>query len=342
MFMQAYEQVQEMDVSTFRPPAVLVGSGDHLSFEIQFRGEHVVGETGPYRQFFTDVSTELKLVRKDEKGEGNENDGSDADDAKEDESKSRGSDQVFLDLLIASRNMQTSAARGKENFTINPLLTSQRDLSYFMFLGVLMGVCIRTNPVISVNLPTIFWKQLTGQRFNQDDLATYDDSILAQLSQLLACKSKEKFDELFEEYHFTTVLSDGKSQVELVPGGADKELTFENRYEYARKLLHVRMNEFKRQADAIKKGICQIVPEALLNMVSHAELEEWVYGKKHIDVDLLQRNTGYEGVYKEPGNKVVEWFWRALREMSQEERRQFILFCYAQPTIPANDEEFRR
>lgn len=238
--------------------------------------------------------------------------------------------------------MQTSARRGKENFTINPLLTSQRDLSYFNFLGVLMGVCIRTNPVISVNLPTIFWKELTGQRFNHDDLATYDDSILAQLSQLLACKTKEEFDELFEEFSFTTVLSDGKSRVELVVGGEDKELTFENRIDYARKLLYVRMNEFKKQAHAIKKGICQIVPEALLNMVSHAELEEWVYGKKHIDVDLLQRNAGYEGAYKETGNKVVEWFWRALREMSQEERRQFILFCYAQPTIPANDEEFRR
>lgn len=138
------------------------------------------------------------------------------------------------------------------------------------------------------------------------------------------------------------MLSDGKSRVELVAGGEDKELTFENRLEYARKKLYVRMNEFKRQAHAIKKGMCQIVPEALLNMVSHAELEEWVYGKKHIDVDLLRRNTGYEGAYKEPGNKVVEWFWRALREMSQDERRQFILFCYAQPTIPANDEEFRR
>lgn len=170
-----------MDVSTFRPPAFLVGSEEHLSFEIQFRGEHVVGETGPYRQFFTDVSAELKLVRKDEKGEGDENDREEeAEGAKEDEEgKPQGGDQVFLDLLIASRNMQTGARRGKENFTINPLLTSQRDLSYFNFLGVLMGVCIRTNPVISVNLPTIFWKELTGQRFNHDDLATFDDSILA-------------------------------------------------------------------------------------------------------------------------------------------------------------------
>jgi E3 ubiquitin-protein ligase HECTD3 len=51
------------------------------------------------------------------------------------------------------------------------------------------------------------------------------------------------------------VLSDGKSQTELVPGGENKDLTFENRVEYARKLLYVRMNEFRKQADAVKKGI---------------------------------------------------------------------------------------
>jgi hypothetical protein len=51
------------------------------------------------------------------------------------------------------------------------------------------------------------------------------------------------------------------------------------------------------------------VPEALLNMVSHAELEEWVYGKKHIDVDLLRRNTVYEGEFKEPDCQIVKWFW---------------------------------
>jgi hypothetical protein len=31
-----------------------------MSFEIVFKGEHVVGEGGPYRQFFSDISSELQ------------------------------------------------------------------------------------------------------------------------------------------------------------------------------------------------------------------------------------------------------------------------------------------
>jgi hypothetical protein len=75
-------------------------------------------------------------------------------------------------------------------------------------------------------------------------------------------------------------------------------------------------------------------------MVGHLELEEWVYGKKTIDVDLLRRHT--ESKSFEDGGEIITWFWEVLEEMSQEERRKFIRFCYAQATIPANDAEFSR
>jgi E3 ubiquitin-protein ligase HUWE1 len=77
-------------------------------------------------------------------------------------------------------------------------------------------------------------------------------------------------------------------------------------------------------------------------MVSYKEIEEFVYGSKYIDVDLLRRNTKYADAYKDQSMPQIEWFWKLLRSMSQEQRREFIRFCYAQPTIPPNDAEFRR
>ena len=35
------------------------GSAPHLSIEVFFKGEDVVGMGGPYRQFFSDVALEL-------------------------------------------------------------------------------------------------------------------------------------------------------------------------------------------------------------------------------------------------------------------------------------------
>lgn len=76
-------------------------------------------------------------------------------------------------------------------------------------------------------------------------------------------------------------------------------------------------------------------------MVSYQELEEWIFGKKYIDHELLARNTVYAGDLS-ANDECVQWFWEILAEMPQEQRRMFIQFCYAQSTIPPNDEEFAR
>lgn len=54
--------------------------------------------------------------------------------------------------------MLGNSERGKDNFALNPRKVSSRDLSLFNFLGVLMGVCIRTNTNLAINLPSLVWK----------------------------------------------------------------------------------------------------------------------------------------------------------------------------------------
>ena len=49
-------------------------------------------------------------------------------------------------------------------------------------------------------------------------------------------------------------------------------------------------------------------------MVGHLELEEWVYGKKTIDIELLKRHTDSKAF---PENSdAITWFWEILEEMS--------------------------
>lgn len=74
------------------------------------------------------------------------------------------------------------------------------------------------------------------------------------------------------------------------------------------------MKECDQQCSAIKRGICQVCPEALLNMVSYQEIEEWVCGRKFIDIDLLRRHTEYAGI--DENSEVVGWFWEILHEMA--------------------------
>lgn len=145
---------------------------------------------------------------------------------------------------------------------------------------------------------------------------------------MLTSPNQDDFENRFGDRSFTTNLSDGSS-IALEEGGADRALTFTNRTEYARKTLYARMKECELQCDAIKRGICQIIPEALLNMVSYQELEEWIYGKKTIDVELLKRHAEYAQGSGGSESAEIVWFWEILREMNQEDRRKFIRFCFA-------------
>ncbi len=56
----AMQQLRHVDRALLRqkkPP----GTEPHFSLKIVFQGENVEGQGGPYRQFFTDVSNELKV-----------------------------------------------------------------------------------------------------------------------------------------------------------------------------------------------------------------------------------------------------------------------------------------
>jgi len=61
------------------------------------------------------------------------------------------------------------------------------------------------------------------------------------------------FNEIIQE-KFVTCLSDG-TEVELVKGGKNKLVTFDLRFEYCQLVEEVRLQEFKKQSEALRQGI---------------------------------------------------------------------------------------
>lgn len=74
---------------------------------------------------------------------------------------------------------------------MNPQLSSSAELSHLNFIGMLMGVCMRTNAVLSIELPTIFWKSLVGQKLDINDVAAWDDGLLEEVRNIIKCTSEE-------------------------------------------------------------------------------------------------------------------------------------------------------
>ena len=122
-------------------PKKPTGGAPHIALEPIFKGEHVEGLSGPYRALFSDISKELQP----DKLELNVN-------------------ENLLDLLHPCANQRDNEQVGKDRFVLSSSTLNTRKLQHFEFLGVLMGICIRTGVNLVIDLPQITWKQLVSQK----------------------------------------------------------------------------------------------------------------------------------------------------------------------------------
>lgn len=316
LIMNSYQQMRNIDITLLRPRRPQ-GAEPHLSFSVLLRGEHVVGEGGPYRQFFADLSSEIQpAVYNPESSEHDES------------------------LIIPSPNRIADVKDYKEYYIINPTKISTQDLALYEYLGVLMGVCIRTNVHLTLDLATICWKQLVGEQITLQDLNEVDIGFVNRCKCILETEKEFFQDTIFDT--FTINLSDG-SIIELCEDGVNIPVTYENKNEFLVKAISARISETSMQCKAIKLGICKIIPEGLINLLTADELKEAVCGKIKCDLELLKRNTEYGGSNPREmeRSKQVKWLWEVLSEISEEDRLKFIVFCWGQERLPANDEEFK-
>ena len=316
LMLNSYQQMRNIDITLLRPRRPQ-GAEPHLSFSVLLRGEHVVGEGGPYRQFFADLSSEIQPAV-----------------------YTPGSSEDDESLIIPSPNRLGDVKDYREYYVINPTKISTQDLALYEYLGVLMGVCIRTNVHLTLDLATICWKQLVGEQITLQDLNEVDIGFVNRCKCILETDKEVFQDTIFDS--FAINLSDG-SIIELCEDGVNIPVTFENKNDFLVKAISARISEFSMQCKAIKLGICKIVPEGLINLLTADELKEAVCGKIKLDLELLKRNTEYGGSNPREmeKSKQVKWLWEVLSEISEEDKLKFIVFCWGQERLPANDEEFK-
>lgn len=298
MFGIAFQQLRNTDPTNLRQKKP-GGAEPHFAIRINFKGENVQGEGGPYRQFFTDVSTELQGV---------------------------------LPLFIPCPNAQNGLGENRDKWIVNPSADAPTHLAMFEFLGKLMGLSVRTGVMLNMDLPPFFWKQIVGQKPNITDLKHIDVSI-SKVVKYFSKITKEQLETECPEQNFTAWLSNG-TRVPLKEGGENIKVTFENKDEYIKLVEELRLNEGNLQLAAIRRGLGDIIPLQLLHLCTWQDLEWKVCGKPFIDVNLLKRHTTCSGV--SPDAPHIGYFWQTLTEFNQVDRRGFLRFAWAQERLPGN------
>ncbi|XP_060526978.1 E3 ubiquitin-protein ligase HERC2 [Cylas formicarius] len=240
-----------------------------------------------------------------------------------------------LPLLVPTPNGRDESGANRDCFVPNPTATTCLHLNMFRFLGVLMGVAIRTGSPLSLSLAEPVWKQLAGVELTPADLTEIDRDYVPGL---LCIRDAGPDEPLFRnlEMPFSTPSSCGTD----VPLSAKyRKISYENRLEYVRLALNFRLHEFDEQIKAIRDGMSKVVPVPLLSLFSGYELETMVCGSPDIPLTLLKSVATYKGV--DSSAPLIQWFWEVMEEFTNQERSLFLRFVWGRTRLPRTIADFR-
>eukprot|EP01129_Flabellula_baltica_P002653 TRINITY_DN1246_c0_g1_i2.p1 TRINITY_DN1246_c0_g1~~TRINITY_DN1246_c0_g1_i2.p1 ORF type:complete len:3131 (-),score=718.92 TRINITY_DN1246_c0_g1_i2:9-8252(-) len=275
-------------------------AGQKRVFRVTFANEGVYDYGGPYREVFIQCCEELQTPG-------------------------------LLPFLLPSPNQRSGVGQEQEKFIVNPALNSQNSLEQYQFLGRIIGMAIRGEICLPLNLPSLFWKRIVGDEVERKDIEKVDYSFAQFLSDLK--NTKEEDFVIDDSINWTVPTYTGP--VELVPNGSEKPITYENRMEYIEKAIEYKLKEGTEQINAIKQGIGNVILLSSLSLFSWRELEYIVCGSPHVDFEQLQQYTVYEGVSRDDPH--IEYFWKALNSLDESLHSAFLRFTWARSRLPSTN-----
>ncbi|XP_067162927.1 probable E3 ubiquitin-protein ligase HECTD4 isoform X3 [Apteryx mantelli] len=298
----------------------LASGGDPTyAFNIRFTGEEVHGTSGSFRHFLWQVCKELQ--------------------------------SSLLSLLLLCPSSAVNKNKGKYILTPSPITYAEEQL--FHFFGQLLGIAIRADVPLPLDLLPSFWKTLVGQPLDPDvdlqeaDILTYNyvkkfenindetelEALCAEIaSQHLATESPDCPNKPYCKFTYLTMTGE---EVELCPRGRHIPVGWENKDVYATAIRSLRMRELQTPEcmTAVRAGLGSIIPLQLLTTLTPLEMELRTCGLPYINLEFLKAHTMYQVGLMET-DQHIEFFWSALEMFTQEELCKFIKFACNQERIP--------
>ncbi|KAL5353432.1 ubiquitin-protein ligase (E3) [Pseudogymnoascus australis] len=227
-------------------------------------------------------------------------------------------------------------------------------LKRYEFLGRVVGKCLYEGILVDIGFSGFFllkWaaaatadsaSELRYQA-NINDLRDLDETLYQGLLQLKNYTGNA--EDFALDFTIDDVVSLANEPVrtvtrELIPNGANKPVTNENRVLYislvARHRLH---SQPYHQTRAFLRGLSQIIQPSWLSMFNQTELQTLIGGDMaEIDVDDLRRNTEYSGVYVigDDGleHPTINLFWQVMKQLDDQDRRKVLKYVTSTPRSP--------
>lgn len=203
-------------------------------------------------------------------------------------------------------------------------------LQLFKFVGRFIGKAIYDQRLLDCYFSRSFYKHMLGKNVDIRDMEAVDPEYYKSLCWILENDIENVINEMFclEQDDFGT-----KQIIELKPNGQFIQVNNQNKHEYVQLVVQQKLTfSIQEQIDAFLKGFYEIVPQNLLNIFNEQELELVISGLPEIDVDDWKNNTEYVNYNSQ--SQVVNWFWRMVRSMDNEQRAKLVQYCTGTSKVP--------
>lgn len=302
VFAQLQSEIRNWGGAALRRGYVAKGhGGQKRAFKVKLVGEGVNDYSGPYREVFTDAVSEL--TRSDPDGRGDLG----VLDSTPNHASGIGESRDLLMFSLNGRDVtQFQEKWSRSNASEWECLLRQN------FASV---VTARDESSREVEDALVFLGRITGTAFRHGiplDLPLAMNSVWKSIAEDSA-SDDEKLKELDYLAH------------RLRSSGSERDV---------QPLLQWQ----QRMLNSFVEGLGNVLPLEVFPLFTGEELRDTLCGNPEVDVDLLKRVVEYEGY--DPEDAVIEYFWQTLREISNDERKQFLQFVWARNRLPIRESDF--
>ncbi|XP_061930085.1 apoptosis-resistant E3 ubiquitin protein ligase 1 isoform X1 [Apis cerana] len=217
---------------------------------------------------------------------------------------------------------------------------SQLKLKHYEFAGRIVGKCLYESALggsyrqlVRARFTRSFLAQIIGLRvhykyFEQDD----PDLYLSKIKYILE-NDVEEMELYFVEEEYD---KDGQllKVAELIPGGSKIRVTNDTKLRYLDALAQHRLaSSVRNEVEHFLRGLNELIPDNLLGIFDENELELLLCGTGEYSVADLRAHHIANGSSPE-FLRVLDWFWTAVSNFTQEEMARLLQFTTGCSQLP--------
>ncbi|ESO97623.1 hypothetical protein LOTGIDRAFT_228255 [Lottia gigantea] len=302
VYCQAYRQLSNIPSS--RLCVRLASGGDPTyAFNVRLTGEEVHGNSGSFRHFLGQIAKEIQ--------------------------------SSSLSFLVPCPSSSSGINRGKCFLKPGQMTYSEEKL--LQFFGQILGVTMRADIPLELDIVTSFWKCLTSTMI--DPISDIQEADILTYNYIKKIEMVETEGELqalcsdvYPRFVYSSLLGE---DVELIPDGHNIPVSWNNRQSYIEAICKLRLRELfnMNRMECVKIGLASIIPIQLLNLYTSADLEIRMCGLPSVNLQFLKMHTMYQIGLTETDSH-IEYFWETLENFTEEELAKFIKFACNQERIP--------